>query len=381
MGFFSGRVACCRYRVTGRSLSAFHPEHVEKLAKHAIGKQRIAMGDGSQVGWIAGDHILDLKFDLAKNIIHDTLQFALRIDEQKIPGDLLRAYTQVELEGLAAHNPSGQPSARQRREARMLAKERLETEAKDGRYLRRKAIPILWDAPSGELIVASTAASAIERLRPLFKESFDRNLEPFGAGRQAFALAEATGQTRGVDDARPTVFVPSQDHSVAWTPDEGDRDFLGNEFLLWLWHHLHNESETIKLGDGSEVSAMLARTLVLECPRGQTGRESISSEGPAKLPEALRAIQAGKLPRKAGLTLVRHDNQYELTLHAETFAVTGARLPPPEADDDRALQEERVTQLRNLLETLDLLYAAFLQRRLGDEWTKETARMKKWLAQ
>jgi hypothetical protein len=149
---------------------------------------------------------------------------------------------------------------------------------------------------------------------------------------------------------------------------------------LWLWHHLHNESETIKLGDGSEVTAMLARTLVLECPRGQTGRESISSEGPAKLPEALRAIQAGKLPRKAGLTLVRHDNQYELTLHAETLAVTGARLPPPEADDDRARQEERVTQLRNLLETLDLLYAAFLQRRLGDAWTKETARMKKWLA-
>jgi hypothetical protein len=380
MGFFSGRVACCRFRVTGRSLAAFHPEHVEKLANHAIGRQRIATADGSQVGWIAGDHILDVKFDLAKNIVHDTLQFALRIDEQRIPGDLLRAYTQVELEGLSAHNPSGQPSARQRREARMLAKERLETEAKDGRYLRRKAIPILWDAPSGELIVASTAASALERLRPLFKESFDRNLEPLGAGRQAFAIAEPTGQTRGVDDARPTVFVPSQDHSVAWTPDEGDRDFLGNEFLMWLWHHLENESDTFKLGDGSEVAVMLARTLVLECPRGQTGRESISSEGPAKLPEALRAIQAGKLPRKAGLTLVRHDHQYELTLHAETLAVTGARLPPPEADDDRARQEERVSQLRNLLETLDLLYAAFLQRRLGDSWTKETLRMKKWLA-
>ena len=34
-----------RYRVTGRSLSTFHPEHVEKLANHAIGKQRIATAD------------------------------------------------------------------------------------------------------------------------------------------------------------------------------------------------------------------------------------------------------------------------------------------------------------------------------------------------
>jgi hypothetical protein len=125
---------------------------------------------------------------------------------------------------------------------------------------------------------------------------------------------------------------------------------------------------------------MLARTLVLECPLGQTGRESISSDGPAKLPEALRAIQAGKLPRKVGLTLARHDQQYEFTLHAESLAVTGAKLPAPEAEDDRARQEERVTQMRSLLETLDLLYAAFLQRRLGDDWSKETGRMKKWLA-
>jgi hypothetical protein len=36
--------------------------------------------------------------------------------------------------------------------------------------------------------------------------------------------------------------------------------------------------------------------------------------------------------------------------------------------------------MRSLLETLDLLYAAFLQRRLGDDWSKETGRMKKWLA-
>ncbi len=214
----------------------------------------------------------------------------------------------------------------------------------------------------------------------LFKQTFERGLEPLGAGRQAFAHAEATGHSRGVDDAAPTVFVPSQDHSVAWALDENNRDFLGNEFLLWLWFTLENETDTIRVSDNSEVAVMLARSLVLECPRGQTGRETISSDGPTKLPEALRAIQAGKLPRKAGLTLVRHDHSYELTLHAESLAVTGARLPPPEAEEERARHEERVTQLRHLLETLDLLYATFLERRLGDDWNRETARMKKWLA-
>ena len=36
---------------------------------------------------------------------------------------------------------------------------------------------------------------------------------------------------------------------------------------------------------------MLTKTLSLECPRGQTGKETISSEGPTKLPEAMRALQ------------------------------------------------------------------------------------------
>ena len=78
-----------------------------------------------EAGWIAGDHILDTNFDLAKNIVNETLRFALRVDSLKIPAVLLRAYTAVELQGLAAANPSGLPSARQRREARTAAKERL----------------------------------------------------------------------------------------------------------------------------------------------------------------------------------------------------------------------------------------------------------------
>jgi hypothetical protein len=142
---------------------------------------------------------------------------------------------------------------------------------------------------------------------------------------------------------------------------------------------LDAESDTLALSDGSEAAVMLARTLVLECPRGQTGRQSLTSEGPSRLPEARRALQAGKLPRKVGLIVVRHDQQYELTLQAETLAVSGAKLPAPEASEERARLEERVTQLRHLVETLDLLYDAFGRQRAGADWGKELPRIQKWL--
>jgi hypothetical protein len=381
MGFFGGRVTFVRFKVQGSAPRIFGEKHLERLDANAIGRQKHAASDGVEAGWSAGDHLLDVRFDLAKNVVNDALQFALRVDTQKVPADLLHAYAQEELEALAADNPSGRPSSRQKREARARARERLEEEARDGRFLRRKAYPLLWDAVSNELLAGTTAVTVLDRLHALFRQSFGHDLEPLNAGRLAYELAEPRSQARAVDDARPAAFTGAPPiAAVAWQPDEAGRDFLGNEFLLWLWFQLDGGSDTVALSDDSEVAIMLARTLVLECPRGETGRQSITSDAPTRLPEARRAVQSGKLPRKVGLTLVRHDQQYELTLQAESLAVSSCRLPAPESADDRARLEERVTQLRALLETLDLLYDAFGRVRHGDGWPRELARMQKWLS-
>ncbi len=381
MGFFSGRISFGRFRVNGPGPGMFGPKHLQRLQTHAIGKQKAVAADGVEAGWTAGDHLLDTSFDLAKNIVNDALHFCLRIDTTRIPSDLLRAYTHIELQALAAGNPSGIPSASQKREARELAREKLEEEARDGRFIKRKVYPLVWDALSNELLVGTTSVTALDRLHGLFEDTFGHGFEPLGAGQQAFRLSEPRRQTRGIDDATPSPFVPGASPSeIAWILDESSRDFLGNEYLLWLWYMLDSDSDTIKLGDDSEAAVMLTRTLVLECPRGQTGRQSIASDGPTRLPEARRAVQAGKLPRKVGLTIVRHDQQYELTLHAETLAVSGARLPAPDASADRARLEERIGQLRHLLETLDLLFDVFNAKRASEQWTKELAKMQKWLA-
>ena len=155
MGFLSGRVTFARYRVAGASPGLFGPKYLDALAANAAGKQRIADKDGIEVGWTAGDHVLDTRFDLAKNVVNDALHFAFRVDSERLPTDLMRAYTAIELAALSADNRGGQPSARQRREARENARERLEQEAKDGRYVRRKTSEVLWDAPSNELLVGT----------------------------------------------------------------------------------------------------------------------------------------------------------------------------------------------------------------------------------
>jgi len=380
MGLFSGRVSFMRFQVKGKSPNSFGPEYLERLESKAIGKERVASSDGVEAGWSAGGHLLDLKFDLAKNIVDDTLNFALRVDANKLPSDLLKAYTQIELDALAAENPSGMPSKRQKREARMAAMDKLNQEAADGRFLKRKIFPMLWDARSNELLVGTTSISILDRLTLLFDQTFGQKLEPLSAGVLSYRLAQPRSQTRAVDDAQLSSFHKSgQGGQAQWIVDESNRDFLGNELLVWLWYLQAQGNESIKLEDGSELAFMLVRSLSLECPKGQDGRESISSDAPTRLPEAMRALQSGKLPRKIGLTIVRHDQTYELSINAELFSVSGAKLPPTEAIEDRARLEERMGQIRHLVETLDLLLDAFGKVRLAENWGKDLSQIRKWL--
>jgi len=380
MPFLSGRVTFTRLQVSGSSPGIFGPKELEKLEKLSAGRRKIASADGVETGWTAGDHVLDTRFSLEKNIINEALLFCLRVDTQKIPAELKRAYYQIELEGMKSANDGRGPSARQKREAREAARERLEAEAKDGRFLKRKVVPVLWDARSNELLAATTSGTALDQLHSLFEQTFDRNFEPITAGKRAFDLAELRGQVRAVDDATPTPFVPNvTPNEIAWIADDENRDFIGNEFLLWLWYVLDAESNTLKLADKSEATVMLAQTLTLECPRGQTGHETIRSEGPTRLPEAKRAIQSGKWPRKVGVTLVRHDAQYDFTLQAETLAVSGAKLPVTDEEQERARLEARIDQIRQLIETLDLVYDAFGRHRFSGEWSKDLPKMQKWL--
>lgn len=78
MGFFNGRATFSRYSINGNDPLPFGPEHLAKLDEHAAGKQRMASADGIEVGWLAGDSILDTHFELSKNVVNDVLFFALR---------------------------------------------------------------------------------------------------------------------------------------------------------------------------------------------------------------------------------------------------------------------------------------------------------------
>lgn len=382
MGFLAGRISFARYRIEGKKTRMFGAEHLEILERHSIGQAENISPDEPQVGFIAGDHVLDLNFRLEKNVLNDVLQCGVRIDTHKVPAALRKAWLQMELEALGAANASGRPTKAQRQEAKEGVETRCVDEIKDGKFRRMQHVSALWDAKHATLYLGGSGA-AVEQAAGLFATAFDLSLARITSGRLAEQWAADAKKQAALEDLAPAAFLGEETGGeIAWLRGAAANfDFLGNEFLLWLWWSLEEQSGEIALADGMQATGMFNRTLCLECPRAESGKETITAESPVCLPEARHGAASGKLPRRSGLLLVRDGVQHDFVLQAETLAVSGARIQLSESGDAAGSgeAEDRVEGLRHLAETIDLLFGAFCKRRLSGAWPRDLEQMRRWL--
>ena len=383
MPFLRGSLGFERFNVTGFDSDQFGQEHIEILTQHTAGKIQTSSLENVHVGFLGGDHLFDQDFDLGKNLINNALHCSVRIDTNQIPTAIRSAWLQMELSGLKKDNEGEKLSKSQRKEAKEAVEQRCEVEAASGKYRKMQTFPMLWDFDQELLYFGGSVGTASGHCMDLLERTFGIELRRVGAGAMAEQWAIEEDRFGELDDLVPVSFVSNgsqADH--AWSNEHSQApDFLGNEFLLWLWWNWETNSNVVTLSDGSEVSGMFARSLSLDCPDGEHGKESISSESPVALPEAALAIRMGKLPRKAGLTLVRNGEKYDFTLQAETFSLGSARIAPADESSDNSRDvNDRIESVRQLCETVDLLYAAFCEKRIGQKWKSELAKMSQWLA-
>lgn len=384
MGFTSGSVSFRRFAVVGPKQPDMPDEKmIEKLEKHLLEVSELGVPEPVEYGWSGGRHVLDNSFSFQHNVFNDCLFFALRIDTNKVPGDLKKAYQLIEEEAAAKDNPSGFVSKKQKKEAKDTVTKRIEDDLRSGRFRKSKLVQILWDIPN-QMLYSQLGSSDQEKLLELFTRTFGFELQPLSAGSIALRVLEPKGKRRDYEDLKPTRFVIGPGGESQW-PDypwvmkgSEPKDFLGNEFLLWLWHEADAKSGVISLGDAN-ATIMFDKSLDLDCAYGESGKDSLRGTGPSRMPEAMDALRSGKVPRKAGLIIDAHGSQYSLTLAAEQLAIAGLQMPEVEdADSPRTLFEERITQLRDFVKSMDELYEAFLNTRLG-AWEPVRSAVRKWL--
>jgi hypothetical protein len=386
MGFSTGSVSMRRFAISGDLPKTIDDSLIEALDRHKLAPSDDDSAAEIEYGWSGGRHVLDGRFDFDRNVFNDALSFALRVDTNRVPAELRQAYKAMEEDAVAAQNPSGFISKKQKQSVRESVAQKLDEEMRSGKFRRSKLTPVLWDV-RGEALYSPASTTAIEKLTELFERTFGLAITPMSAGSLAQKILLSRGRRRDYEDFRPTRFVlgdggEGEYPQYPWT-SKGDqpKDFLGNEFLLWLWHEADHNDGAIDTEAG-EVTLFIDRSLELDCAYGQSGRDLLRGAGPSRMPEARDALRTGKIPRKFGMILDAAGEQFSFTFSAETFAITSAKLPEiKDADSPRVVFEERITLLRELWRSIDSMFEAFLKRRTTSAWESQTVAIRKWILQ
>src|SRR6476620_8153428 len=180
MGFDSGSVAFRRFAVVGETSREVTEGMLEKLGEHALKEGEIGVEE-VEYGWSGGRHIYDQEFSFENNVFADCLFFALRVDTNKVPGIVKKAYTLLEEAAVAKDNPSGFISKAQKRDVRDSVRAKIEEEMKSGKFRRSTLIPLWWDVARG-VVYSSASGGNFEKLAELFERTFSCELAALSAG-------------------------------------------------------------------------------------------------------------------------------------------------------------------------------------------------------
>lgn len=387
MAFASGPITFKRFFVGGSAPKRVDQDLLDAVGGRAMGQGSLAAQDGSETGWVTGDHILDTKFDFVKNAIADCLYVAMRVDANKPPADLVRSYQKMHEQALLEKSGREFLSKQERREARDAAKNQADKEAKAGRFRRMRQHPVLWDLRRNQVYLAATAPAVVDRFAVLFKETFGHALTAASSGEMASRFAGAVKLSGMYDELRPAQFAnppEGADLEPAFAPGDEARskDYLGTEWLMWVWYKSrHEEIEVAPANGGDEAIARLEKTLQLDCPYKMTGSVAIRTDDPSHCPEAAAGLSTGKLPIKAGLQLVHHGEAYACGVRGDLMHFSGVLLPlGAEPDNPRVLFEERTAKLRDFTDAVSVSYDEFLKQRLSSRWPKLLAAVRAWIA-
>lgn len=381
MGFASGAISFRRYFIVGRFPKDVTDVFIESLRTHSFGRLGVT-NDYMQVGWIGTGHLFESEIQAEKIALGRYVHLALRVDRYAPPASLVKSYVRQEEETMLAASGREYLSKGERKQAREAARLRVEQEARAGQFRRMSAFPLLIDLEGRSLLFGNLGSKANEKLIELFRETFGARLEIAEPERVAQQLMTAAGRERAIENLEPFRLVARPDGADESENPYAERDlnFLGKEFLTWLWSKTAND-DALRVASGDDVSVALARSMRLKCDFNLTGVTTLLNDNPSAAAEARAALAIGKQPTKCGIVLAGAAGEFAFTLDGASFAVSGLTLAEEtEEKDPHARLERRFEQAFDATRLLDALFGLFLDARTGRNWTRELRQMSNWAA-
>lgn len=152
-------------------------------------------------------------------------------------------------------------------------------------------------------------------------------------------------------------------------------EFLGEEFLTWLWFRIETDGGEFKL-PGDRAVGIAIDDLLQFAPLGDDDHEQTIRHGlPTRTAEARAGLRQGHRVAKARLLVANGAQQWSLVLDAARMGCSSVKLP--EDDEECETAEDRTAdRTANWIALYDIvaaLFDRFLKVRLSPAWLKKEA--------
>ena len=170
------------------------------------------------------------------------------------------------------------------------------------------------------------------------------------------------------------------DVAVAYTRYQ----FLGEEFLTWVWFLIDNDQDFFKNFDKDYVALEVGNRIVFENRRKEAAeRLTIKGDG-ASLEEGIVALKKGALVTELNVVYKSSELTWQFTLKGESLNISSLSIPstaPAESEEDlEGVVLERIFLFEKIVKLTENLFSHFIKLRVSDAWQgKELARIRKWI--
>jgi hypothetical protein len=147
--------------------------------------------------------------------------------------------------------------------------------------------------------------------------------------------------------------------------------FLGREFLLFLWWKSELTGGTFELEGFGELSLTLESHIVLERKVDVLEQTRMKGPDPSSTKVAKEALRYGKMPTRGALRIIHEEREYAFVIVADEFTLRQVKLPVLLTEDTDEQFTERMTLLATLESMLDALYLELLSLRLSPAFRDE----------
>ena len=160
--------------------------------------------------------------------------------------------------------------------------------------------------------------------------------------------------------------------------------FLGEEFLTWLWYVIEKDQNLVKNFDSDFVALEIGNRIVFENRKKESGeRITIKGDG-ASLEEGILTLKKGALVTELNVIYKSAELSWQFSLKGESLNVSSFNLPNTgliESDEDmEGFVLEKIFLCDKILKILESIFIYFIKLRLSNNWqSKMVPKIREWI--